>query len=86
MEFYFVLNGLFQGERGNYARTAGVGKQQKDGWYYLPNEIDDGYGPYESWEDARDAANLYEEDEKHSADIEAYEDGLENTVARFYLD
>lgn len=50
---YFVLNGLHNGEDGVYARTI-ADEQQKDGWYYLLADSDDGIGPYES----RDAATL----------------------------
>jgi hypothetical protein len=53
---YFVLNGLFNGERGVEAKTCGVGHQQDDGWYWLVDDTDDGRGPYPSKEDAFDVA------------------------------
>jgi hypothetical protein len=51
---YFVLNGLHNGEDGVFAKTAGGdGVQQKDGWYWLLDGMDDGQGPFESKEKAK---------------------------------
>ena len=50
---YFVLNGLMNGEDGVHACTTGVGQQQKDGWYWLIEGMDDGKGPFESREQAK---------------------------------
>ncbi len=49
---YFVKDGLLNAEPGVYAKTCGIGKQQRDGWYYLPEDADDGTGPYPTEEDA----------------------------------
>lgn len=56
IEIYFVKNGLLNGEPGTFARTAGFGIQQKDGWYYLPPNADDGEGPFLTRGEAEDAA------------------------------
>ena len=55
---YYVKDGLINGEEGVYALTCGFGYQQADGWYYLPENDDDGYGPYETEQAAKDAAEL----------------------------
>lgn len=56
IETYFVQNGLLNGEPGVYAVTAGFGVQQADGWYYLPEDADDGVGPFATKEAALAAA------------------------------
>ena len=56
--FYFVLNGLLNGESGVYATTCGFGEQQPDGWYYLPDDCTDGFGPYDSRETAEEFARF----------------------------
>jgi hypothetical protein len=56
---FFVLNGLQDGERGVYAKTAGWNDQMADGWYYLDGDTmryPDGRGPFESRDDAVEAA------------------------------
>lgn len=55
VEYYFVLNGLWNGEEGYPAMTIGADhndKPQADGWYWLLEGDDDGHGPFLS----RDAA------------------------------
>lgn len=55
---YFVLNGLVNGERGVYASLTGGDPRniQRDGHYFLIDDETDGRGPYDSAEDAEDAA------------------------------
>lgn len=55
VETYFVLNGLLDGERGIRALTCGHEEQQRDGWYWALEGMDDGEGPYTSREDAMEA-------------------------------
>ena len=53
---YFVKNGWLNGEVGIFAKTAGFGEQQPDGWYYLPEGDDDGVGPFKTQTGAQEAA------------------------------
>lgn len=64
-DIYFVKDGLLNGEPGVYASICGApppttqaGKRwiQKDGWYYLPKDANDGIGPYLTKETAIEAA------------------------------
>lgn len=57
MKTYFVKNGLLNGEDGTYAITS-MGIQQRDGWYYMLEDMDDGEGPYETKEDAVEAGSI----------------------------
>lgn len=52
---YYVLKGLINGERGARALRTN-GEALHDGHYYLVDGDPDGVGPYDSTEDARDAA------------------------------
>jgi len=57
---YFVLNGLQNGEDGVKAITTD-GHTQRDGWYYIPSDQDNGIGPYKSREEAEMKAELNED-------------------------
>lgn len=55
---YYVLNSLLNGERGVTAvpSESGLDKPLADGHYYLLEGEVDGHGPYDSVDDAREAA------------------------------
>lgn len=55
VELFFVLNGLLNGERGEMALTCGVGEQLDDGWYWALEGMDDGEGPFNNRDDAKNA-------------------------------
>ena len=56
---YFVKDGLINGDDGVYARTIGFGILQRDGWYFLTDDMEDGEGPFPSKKDAEQAGREY---------------------------
>ena len=58
MDFYFVKDGLVNGEEGVFAVPCGGGDDppQPDGWYYLPPDYEDGIGPFATKEEAEEAS------------------------------
>lgn len=61
MSVYFVLNGLVNGEDGEYAIEAGGDDARRvpDGWYFLKDGDADGTGPYDHKQEAEHAAELH---------------------------
>lgn len=63
VDYYFVKNGLFNGEEGTFAVPCGGTKPQADGWYFMFEDMDDGIGPYPSREVAMLEAFAYNPEE-----------------------
>ena len=55
-DIYFVKDGWLNGEVGEKAIPIGGGKVQKDGWYFLTENAEDGIGPFKSKDEALDKA------------------------------
>lgn len=54
--FFYVLNGLYNGERHLSAQRSGSEEPLRDGHYFLlPGEVDPSSGPYPSADDATEA-------------------------------
>jgi hypothetical protein len=70
VEYYFVLNGLWNGEEGMFALPTGADgpddEPQKDGWYWITDGMDDGAGPHKS----RDAAIRAYNEHKATPDVD----------------
>jgi hypothetical protein len=60
---YFVKDGWVNGVVGERALTCGFGEQQKDGWYYMLDNMDDGVGPHDTEQLAKSAAIDYVEEQ-----------------------
>lgn len=81
ISIFFVLNGLVNGEDGNYAIPCGGGDDPRleDGWYFLPDDgsTDDGYGPF----DSKDEALKESENYIPRATLDNVEQMMENELA-----
>ena len=56
-EFFFVKNGLLNGEAETFARRAGDDNEPllADGWYYLVEDEEEAVGPFASEDEAKEA-------------------------------
>jgi hypothetical protein len=52
IQTYQVIDGLINGQDGEYAMTVAE-RIQTDGWYYILDDMDDGVGPFDTQEEAK---------------------------------